>query len=132
MMKKTMLLTLLGALSWGARAADYNYLVFTLTDGTVQAVTASNLTLAVDNDNLTASSGPTVLYTVALSSLQAMEFSNDGSTTGINTITADTLVSDEATQVYDMGGRLMPRGASLPKGVYIIKNNGKTIKMQIK
>ena len=44
-MKKLMLLAVLCICSIATRAAGYEYLVFTLTDGTTKAVTASNLTI---------------------------------------------------------------------------------------
>jgi len=31
-----------------------------------------------------------------------------------------------------MNGRMMPKNASLPKGAYILKNDNRTIKVQIK
>lgn len=132
-MKKAIILTLLTVLTLGTRAADYEYLVFTLNDGTTQAVTATNLAISVGNDQLvvTDNNGNT-LATFPLASLTKMEFSNDGDLTGISTISADTLTTDDATAIYDMSGRQMPRGAQLPKGVYILKNSNRTIKVQIK
>ena len=132
-MKKAIILTLLSVLSLGTRAADYEYLVFTLNDGTTQAVTSTNLAISVGNDQLvvTDSNGNT-LATFALADLTKMEFSNDGGHTGISTISADMLTTDDATVIYDMSGRQMPRGTQLPKGVYILKNSNRTIKVQIK
>lgn len=60
-----------------------------------------------------------------------MEFSNEG-TTGIQTISVNQLVTDSNTTIYDLNGRQMPQGAQLPKGVYILKNSNKTIKVSIK
>ena len=132
-MKKAIILTLLTVLTLGTRAADYEYLVFTLNDGTTQAVTSTNLAISVGNDQLvvTDSNGNT-LATFALADLTKMEFSNDGGHTGISTISADMLTTDDATAIYDMSGRQMPSGAQLPKGIYILKNNNRTIKVQIK
>ncbi|MBQ8065808.1 MAG: hypothetical protein IJ144_04070 [Prevotella sp.] len=133
-MKKAIILTLLSVLTLGTRAADYEYLVFTLNDGTTQAVTALNLAISVDNDNLTVSdNNGTQLASFVLAELAKMEFSNDGGTsTGISTLSADKLTTDEATVIYDLNGRQMPRNAQLPQGVYILKNNNRTIKVQIK
>lgn len=125
-----MILTLLCVLAMGTRAADYQYLVFTMADGTQQAVTASNLTITFNDGNMIASSDTETLATIALSALATMEFQN--TTSGIQTISADTLITDDATVVYDMNGRMMPKEAALPKGIYILKNGNKTIKMQIK
>ena len=132
-MRKAIILSLLTILTLGTRAADYEYLVFTLNDGTTQAVTATNLAISVGNDQLVVTDGTgTTLATFALVNLSKMEFSNDSGATGISTLSADKLATDEATAIYDMNGRQMPRNAQLPQGVYILKNNNRTIKVQIK
>ena len=131
-MKKTILMTLLCIFSsLTMRAADYQYLVFTQTDGTTQAVAATNLSISFADGNLIATSGNETLATLPLATLSAMEFSNDG-TTGIEGISADQLATDSATVIYDLNGRRMPQGEQLPKGVYILKNSNKTIKVNIK
>ena len=130
-MKKTILLTLLSILTMGMRAADYQYLVFTMNDGTTQAVTASNIAISISGDNLVVSTTTETLATLPLASLTQMEFSNDG-TTGISQITANQLTTDEDTVIYDLNGRQMPSGAALPKGVYIVKNQNKTLKVTIR
>ncbi|MBQ6768340.1 MAG: hypothetical protein IJP46_06720 [Prevotella sp.] len=131
MMKKTILLTLLSILTMGMRAADYQYLVFTMNDGTTQAVTASNIAISISGDNLVVSTTTETLATLPLASLTQMEFSNDG-TTGISQITANQLTTDADTVIYDLNGRQMPTGAALPKGVYIVKNQNKTLKVTIR
>ena len=128
-MKKAMILTLLTAFTLGLRAADYDYLVFTLSDGTQQSVSASNLNITFANGNLTATSGSNTV-TIALGSLAKMEFSNEGST-GISTVSCDFTATDD-TEIYDMNGRRLPNSASLSRGIYIIKSNGKTSKVQVK
>ncbi len=130
-MKKTILLTLLSILTMGMRAADYQYLVFTMNDGTTQAVTASNIAISISGDNLVVSTTTETLATLPLASLTQMEFSNDG-TTGISQITANQITTDEDTVIYDLNGRQMPSGATLPKGVYIVKNQNKTLKVTIR
>ena len=112
-MKKLFILTLLAALTLGARGAEYNYLVFTLNDGTTQSVSASNLNMTFADGKLKATSGSNTV-TIDLSSLSKMEFSNEG-TTGINTVSCR-----------------LPSGATLSRGIYIIKSNGKTTKVNIK
>lgn len=130
-MKKTILLTLLSILTMGMRAADYQFLVFTMNDGTTQAVTASNIAISISGDNLVVSTTTETLATLPLASLTQMEFSNDG-TTGICQITANQLTTDADTVIYDLNGRQMPSGAALPKGVYIVKNQNKTLKVTIR
>ncbi len=128
-MKKTIISCLLSILTMGTWASNYQYLVFTLSDGTQKAVTASGLTITFSDGNLVATSGSSTLATIALTSLTSMVFSNE--TTGIDNIES-SLTIDESAAIYDMGGRLMPRDAQLPKGVYIMKTNNKTIKFQVK
>lgn len=130
-MKKSLILTLLSILTMGMRAADYQYLVFTMNDGTTQAVTASNIAISISGDNLVVSTTTETLATLPLASLTQMEFSNDG-TTGISQITANQLTTDADTVIYDLNGRQMPSGAALPKGVYIVKNQNKTLKVTIR
>lgn len=130
-MKKSLILTLLSILTMGMRAADYQFLVFTMNDGTTQAVTASNIAISISGDNLVVSTTTETLATLPLASLTQMEFSNDG-TTGISQITANQLTTDADTVIYDLNGRQMPSGAALPKGVYIVKNQNKTLKVTIR
>ena len=133
MIKKTVLLTLLGALTLGAPAADYQYLVFTTSSGQ-QAVAASDLTLTISDGNLIAASGTTTLATIPLNSLTKMEFSNDG-TTGIealDNVSRGTFSLSDVTEVYDLSGRRMPSANGLPTGVYLMKIDGRTLKVAVK
>lgn len=131
-MKKTIILMLLTILSsMSMRAADYQYMVFTLNDGTTKAITATDLTFTFTNDNLVATGGGETLATLPLTQLAYMEFSSDG-TTDINQINVNQIITDANTVIYDMQGRQMPQGSSLPKGVYIVKNSNRTIKVNIK
>ena len=128
-MKKLLVLTMLAALTLGARAAEYSYLVFTLSDGTTQSVSATDLNITFANGNMTATSGGNTV-TIALSNLTKMEFSNEGAT-GISTVNCDFTTTDD-TEVYDLNGRRLPSNATLSRGIYIIKSNGKTTKVQVK
>ena len=140
-MKKSIFLTLLCILSsLSMRAADYQYMVFTMNDGTTQAVTATDLTISFANDNLIASSGNETLATLPLATLASMEFSNDGNTTAISTVNADetavldvnSIITDSNTVIYDLQGRVIPHGSALTKGTYIVKNNKRTIKVNVR
>ncbi|MBR2204490.1 MAG: hypothetical protein IJ914_09950 [Prevotella sp.] len=140
-MKKSIFLTLLCILSsLSMRAADYQYMVFTMNDGTTQAVTATDLTISFANDNLIASSGSETLATLPLATLASMEFSNDGNTTAISTVNADetavldvnSIITDSNTVIYDLQGRVIPHGSALSKGTYIVKNNKRTIKVNVR
>ncbi len=130
-MKKTFIIAMLCILSTGMKAAGYDYLVFTLTDGTTTAVTASSLTITFSGDNLIAGNGSGTLATLPLAELVQMEFSNDDPT-GITTISTDKLTTDDSTVIYDMNGRRMAQGTSLPRGMYIVKTQSRTIKVYIK
>ena len=140
-MKKSIFLTLLCILSClSMRAADYQYMVFTMNDGTTQAVTATDLTISFANDNLIASSGSETLATLPLATLASMEFSATGSTTAINEVGTDetvisdvnSIITDSNTVIYDLQGRVIPHGSALSKGTYIVKNNKRTIKVNVR
>ena len=130
-MKKIILITMLGILTTGIRAAQYDYLVFTLTDGTTKTVAAANLTISFSDENLIAASGSETLATLPLAQLMQMEFSTDDPT-GITTLSTNTLTTDEATIIYDMNGRQIPAGTSLRSGMYIVKTKSRTVKVYIK
>lgn len=130
-MKKIILITMLAILTTGMRAAQYDYLVFTLTDGTTKTVAASNLTISFSDGNLIAASGSETLATLSLAQLTQMEFSTDDPT-GITTLSTNTLTTDEATAIYDMNGRQIPTGTSLKNGMYIVKTKNRTVKVYIR
>lgn len=130
-MKKIILITMLAILTTGMRAAQYDYLVFTLTDGTTKTVAASNLTISFSDGNLIAASGSETLATLSLAQLTQMEFSTDDPT-GITTLSTNTLTTDEATAIYDMNGRQIPKGTSLKNGMYIVKTKSRTVKVYIR
>ena len=123
-----MILTLLCALYMGARAADYNYLVFTLNDGSEQAIVANGLNITFTDGNLVAATASETLATIPLATLQKMQFSE--STTGISDLPTDG--DDDIKAIYDLQGRMMPLDTQLPKGTYIIKTSSRTIKVFVK
>ena len=127
-MKRMMILTLLCALYMGARAADYNYLVFTLSDGSEQAIVANGLNITFTDGNLVAATASETLATIPLATLQKMQFSE--STTGISDLPTDG--DDDIKAIYDLQGRMMPLDTQLPKGTYIVKTSRRTIKVFVK
>lgn len=131
MKTKIIFLSILAALTTTLRASDYNYLVFTLTDGTTQSITATDLTLTFSEGSLKAVSGTSVL-TIPLTSLATMAFSDDAGTTGISTVTAEGITTTDDAEVYDINGRRVPQGSTLQRGIYIIKRNGQTTKVNVK
>ena len=124
-----MVLTMLWTLFMGARAADFNYLVFTLNDGSEQAIVATGLNITFTDGNLVATTANETLATIPLITLQKMRFS-ESSTTGINTLS--TFSEDDIKAIYDLQGRMMPLDSQLPKGTYIIKTSDRTIKVFVK
>lgn len=128
-MKRIMVLTMLWTLFMGARAADFNYLVFTLNDGSEQAIVATGLNITFTDGNLVATTVNETLATIPLITLQKMRFS-ESSTTGISTLS--TFSEDDIKAIYDLQGRMMPLDSQLPKGTYIIKTSGRTIKVFVK
>ena len=128
-MKKTMILILLSVITLVTRAADYNYLVFTLTDGSEQAIVAANLNITFTDGNLVATTANETLATIPLASLQKMQFS-ETNTAGISALPIDG--QDDIKAIYDLQGHMMPLDTQLPKGTYIVKTSTRTIKVNIR
>ncbi|MBR2113139.1 MAG: hypothetical protein IJ929_00505 [Prevotella sp.] len=128
-MKRLMILTLLSVITLATRAADYNYLVFTLNDGSEQAIVATNLSITFTDGNLVATTADETLATIPLTTLQKMQFS-ESNTTAISALPLDG--QDDIKAIYDLQGRMMPLNTQLPKGTYIVKTSSRTIKVFVK
>ena len=128
-MKRLMILTLLSVVTLATRAADYNYLVFTLNDGSEQAIVATNLSITFTDGNLVATTADETLATIPLTTLQKMQFS-ESNTTAISALPLDG--QDDIKAIYDLQGRMMPLNTQLPKGTYIVKTSSRTIKVFVK
>ena len=124
-----MIFMLLSVITLVTRAADYNYLVFTLNDGSEQAIVATDLNITFTDGNLVATTGNETLASIPLASLQKMQFS-ESNTTGISALPLDS--QDDIKAIYDLQGRMMPLNTQLPKGTYIIKTNSRTIKVFVR
>jgi len=124
-MKKSLLLLtfLVGVLT--AHAVDYPYLTFELTDGTKASVSvSSDVTLSFSSSTLTIGS-----QSFTLTNLSQMYFSAADETTGISEVmTADL---NEATDIYDLQGHKVSRD-QMRRGIYIIKTNSGTFKVNVK
>ncbi|MBQ4231536.1 MAG: hypothetical protein II671_08290 [Salinivirgaceae bacterium] len=109
----------------------YDYLVFSLQDGTSQSVTAVGTSITFSGTNAVVSNGSTK-FTLSLADLASMFFSSDASTTGISTIDADGTSADngEATEIYTLNGVRVDDMSK--RGVYIVKKNGKTFKQVVR
>ena len=124
MKKRLLLLTsLVGVLT--AHAVDYPYLTFELTDGTKASVSvSSDVTLSFSSSTLTIGS-----QSFTLTNLSQMYFSAADETTGISEVmTADL---NEATDIYDLQGHKVSRD-QMHRGIYIIKTNRGTFKVNVK
>ena len=127
-MKKKLVTTALLGVMLAAQADEYNYLSVEKTDGTVISLSASDLTITFTDGYLMAGTEKIA----ALTDLSKMYFSNTGAT-GINSIIDDENISiGDADAIYDLNGRQLPQGAQLHKGVYIVKKNGRTLKVQVR
>lgn len=118
-----------------ALADGYNYLTVQKTDGTEQSFTAQGLVLTFEDGNMIATEGGTQA-TFALVDLYKMFFSNEA--TGISDINADAK-TDGPVAVYGVSGSSMgtyknldEARAQLHKGVYVVRENGKTRKIAIR
>ena len=128
-MKRLTILTLLSVITMATRAADYNYLVFTLNDGSEQVIVATNLNITFTDGNLVATTANETLATIPLATLQKMQFS-ESNTTDISGLQLES--QDDIQAIYDLQGRTMPLNTQLPKGTYIVKTSSRTIKVFVK
>jgi len=117
-----------------ALADSYTYLTLVEQDGTKTSLTAVGLTITFADGNLVATNETTSeSKTIALSSLASLNFSTtQETTTGINTLEKEDFSLSEADAIYDLNGRQIPVGNSLPKGIYIIKKDNATHKIHIR
>lgn len=126
-MKLPTLMTLLLSGTLAAQAADYQYLTIEKNDGTAHSLTAMGLSITYTDTQLTATNGSETA-TFTLSEVSRMYFSNTKEATGIETTVAE---NGNSAEVYDLNGRRVTTG-NLQKGVYIVKENGKTRKITVK
>ena len=118
-----------------AQAVDYQYLNIEKTDGTAQSLTAVGLNITYKDGCLVATNGSETA-TFALTDISRMFFSNTKDVTAIADIT--TIADDGEAAVFDLAGRQVAEGRlqevkpQLRKGVYIVKLNSKTLKVQVK
>lgn len=130
---KKLFLTLVVAVAtvMTANASGYEYLTIQKSDGTMISLASSGLTITFENGNLIATQdGETT--TLELNSLSKMFFAE---TTDIQ-MPSNAL---ETGDVFDLQGRrvaskmqLKNLQNQLPKGIYIVKNGQKNVKVTIK
>ena len=139
MKRLSLILAIVVATATTAIAASIESLIIQQNDGTMHTFNLYGeeedynvpITITFENGNLIASQNGQQT-TLELSSLSKMFF---GATTSILTISDGS----ETADVFDMQGRrvatkmhLKDLQNRLPKGIYLVKNGGKTVKMTIK
>lgn len=107
-----------------AQTNTYNFLVFTNTNATTTTFSVTNLTLAVNGNELQVSNDNGTVNLV-LTDLASMHFSNDNSATALeNVLNADASVEVFAVTGASLGtyGSLLEAAQHLNAGVYVISN----------
>jgi len=133
-MKKIIVMSIvLAGLFTSVQADDYTYpyLAFVTTAGNVE-------TLAVDDLQITFADGQLVVTnastskTYTLSDMAKMYFSETEETvTAIETVATDEVGGLRTAQWFTTDGRQLP-AAPQQKGIYVVKNNGRTYKVAVK
>lgn len=114
-----------------AQTNTYNFLVFTNTNATTTTFSVTNLTLAVNGNELQVSNDNGTVNLV-LTDLASMHFSNDNSATALeNVLNADASVEVFAVTGASLGtyGSLLEAAQHLNAGVYVISNG--TVKQTV-
>lgn len=134
-MKRILLIiaVLLATLSVQARV--YPYLSFQKSDGTVWSVGVESLQMTFENGILHVTQGSET-YDLEVKDLNRMFFS-ETSVTGMEKLT--TSADDGPVEVYTVSGLHVGRYADMQhfrqssaKGVYVVKENGTTVKTVVK
>lgn len=138
LMKMTKSLPIALMLGWamGAQAGDYTHLTFQKTDSTTLALDVTSLTMTFSGGQLLATNTQGTC-SLTLADLAQMFFSN-GPATGVAAVDAADAASAPVT-VYTLTGatlgtydRLSAFTRQAPKGVYIVKSNGRTFKTTVR
>lgn len=131
-MKKIVLISVL-ALCASMAHADYQSMVFRMSDGTEQTVSLDGITMTFADGNLVVKNSSTNL-SLPLTSLASMEFST--LTTGLEVLPADV---NSSVSVYSLDGvalgefeNLAAAESNLGKGTYVFAfKNGQTLKITL-
>lgn len=133
-MKKFLIPTMALMLAMSASAETYPYLSFQTVDGSVVSLKSSNLNLTIEDGKLVVQNDEGSNKFV-LTDLARMFFSQSTETaiTNLNTDVNSTL------QVYTTSGVFLGEfdnerslRRSVPSGIYVVKTNGRTLKMAVK
>lgn len=134
-MKKILLLVaLIATFATNVFADDYQYLTFAKSDGTTMSVEAQGLKITFSDGNLVATQGGETT-TIALTDLTKMYFSSEK--TGIESIAAPA--KDALYNVVSVSGVGVGQfrsteeiNSQLPRGIYIVKKDGKSTKVIVR
>lgn len=136
-MRRTFILSAVLSFAGIAHADTFNYLSFQSTDGTTQSVMAESLTMtfADSGEKLVANNG-TETYSFDVANLSRMFFTTSN-LTGISEVTFAT--SNGELQVYTLSGIYVGKFANrrtldeaVEAGVYLVRQNGKTLKIAVR
>ena len=130
MKKRILTMSMLAALSGQLLADDYGYMVFTMSDGTTQSISADGLSLSFSDGSLTAVSGTNTL-SIPLANLTKMAFSTGNETAVTEIKDREDLPIDDAAEIYDLRGHQVTK-AQMRKGVYIVKTKNRTYKVNVR
>lgn len=133
-MKKFLIPTMALMLAMSASAETYPYLSFQTADGSIVSLKSDNLNLTIEDGKLVVQNGEGSNKFV-LTDLARMFFSQSTETaiTNLNTDVNSTL------QVYTTSGVFLGEfdserslRRSVSSGIYVVKTNGRTLKMAVK
>ncbi len=135
-MKKKVLYLIMACLpSVAAHAESYPYLTFQKADGTLLSLGVESLEMTFQDGKLTYTNS-TGTGTLTLADLASMYFSS-ADATAISSLTADS--NDGKVQAFSLQGTsygtfdsMQTMKANVPTGMYIVKTNGKTLKIAVK
>ena len=120
------LMTMVGVLTAQADDATYSYLTFETVDGAKTSVAVTSLPMSVNVSGGTLTVGG---QTFTLADLSKMYFSNTNETTAIQEVKAADL--DDDADIYDLQGRKVTK-AQMRRGIYVVKTNGGTYKVNVR
>ena len=133
-MRKKGLILLLIMIATTVKAGDYDYLIIEKNGGEATAFVSDGLTLTYSSSTLTVQPTSGSATTFDLTTLSKMYFSSTGSATGIEAL--DAMTGQSSVEAFDMGGRSCGSFPSvsdavkqLPKGIYLMKGQKKTVKV---
>lgn len=134
-MTKSLPIILLLGWATGAQAGDYTHLNLQKTDSTTLALDVTSLAMTFSEGHLLATNNQGT-HTLTLADLSQMFFSN-GTTNGVAAVATDA--ASAPVTVYTLTGASLGAYDSLstfsrqaPKGIYLVKSNGKTFKTTVK